>query len=50
MPLSTLRIRRWITEGRVAENDLIWRSGFTKWRKVSECDEFKDLFKPEKSE
>ncbi len=50
MPLSTGRIRRWITEGRVAEDCLVWRSGFARWKKVGECDEFKDLFKQKGSE
>ncbi len=45
MPLSTGRIRRWISEGRVVEDTLVWRSGFAGWKKVSACDEFKDLFK-----
>lgn len=49
MPLSTARIRRWIGEGRVTEDDLAWRSGFAAWRKVGACDEFKDMFKPKES-
>jgi len=50
MPLSTARIRRWIAEGRVVEDDLVWRSGFAGWKKVGMCDEFKDLFKQKADE
>jgi len=48
MPLSTTRIGRWISEGRVVREDLVWRNGFAAWRKVGECDEFRGLFKESK--
>lgn len=43
-PLTDARIKRWIKEGRVQKDDKVWRTGFSKWKKVGEVDKFKQYF------
>ncbi|KXA89964.1 hypothetical protein AKJ37_02150 [candidate division MSBL1 archaeon SCGC-AAA259I09] len=43
-PLTRERIERWIDEERVEEDHLVWRPGYSAWRKVSETEEFGHLF------
>lgn len=45
LPVPTRRLTRWISEGRVTEDDLVWRSGFPGWKRVGNVEEFKPLLK-----
>ena len=35
-PLTTRRLQRWIYDGRITGDDLVWRRDFSGWKKVSE--------------
>lgn len=40
------RLQRWISTGKIKSGDvLVWRSGFSGWRKPEELEEFKHYFK-----
>ena len=41
LPVPTRRLQRWIEEGRVTEDDLVWRSGFSGWKRVGDVEELK---------
>jgi erythromycin esterase-like protein len=45
MPLTMVRLERWISEGKVKANDLVWRSGFAVWKKAGEIKELKPFFR-----
>ena len=45
LPIPTRRLERWISEGRVGEDDLVWRSGFSGWKRVSDVEELKSFLK-----
>lgn len=40
-PVDAELLRRWISEGRVSGDALVWRKGMEKWQKVSETEEFR---------
>lgn len=44
-PLTARRLQRWISEGRITGDDLVWRSGFSGWKKIDEVEELKPGFK-----
>ena len=43
LPVPTRRLTRWISEGRVTEDDLVWRSGFSGWKRVGDVEELKSV-------
>ena len=45
LPVPTHRLTRWISEGRVDKDDLVWRSGFSGWKRVGDVDELKPFLK-----
>ncbi|MEW6069329.1 MAG: DUF4339 domain-containing protein [Candidatus Thermoplasmatota archaeon] len=45
MPLTTARLGRWLSEGRVKADDLVWRSGFAGWKKAGETEELEPFFR-----
>ena len=45
LPIPARRLTRWISEGRVGENDLVWRSGFSGWKRVGDVEELKPFLK-----
>ena len=46
--LSLGHVKRSITKGLIKEDDLIWHSGMSGWRKADESEELKPLFKKRK--
>lgn len=45
LPIPARRLVRWISEGRVAEDDLVWRNGFSGWKRVGDVEELKPFLK-----
>jgi len=43
-PIPKRRLERWISEGRVGEDDLVWRTGFSGWKRVGDVEEFRPSF------
>ncbi|MDI6917846.1 MAG: DUF4339 domain-containing protein [Thermoplasmatales archaeon] len=44
MPLTTTRLKRWISEGRVNKDDPVWHSGFSGWKKAGDVKELRKFF------
>lgn len=42
--ITARRMERWIFEGRVKEDHLVWRSGLSGWRRAGDLEELKPLF------
>lgn len=47
-PITRGRMERWISEGRVKEYHLVWRSGLSGWRRASDLEELRPLFEKAK--
>jgi len=47
-PITSSRMERWIAEGRVKEDHLVWRSGLSGWRRAGDLEELKPLFEKAK--
>ncbi len=43
-PLSQQQLQGWITEGRLARTDLVWRQGMADWQPASQVGEFSMSF------
>ena len=43
-PITMKRMERWIAEGRVKKDHLVWRSGLSGWRRAGDLKELKPLF------
>ncbi len=47
-PITVRRMERWISEGRVEEDHLVWRPGLSGWRRAGDLEELKLLFEKAK--
>lgn len=45
LPVPTSQLARWVSEGRIIEDDLVWRNGFSGWKRVGDIEEIKPLLK-----
>ena len=43
-------VKKWISKGNLKEDDLVWHAGLSGWRRASDQEELKSLFKKTKEE